>query len=50
MISTTENSNEFEKTKFWKEKSFKNKSTFGLMAQVTLVDIKKKSSMKCILI
>jgi len=37
VISTVENSNEFLKTKFWKEKSVEDKFTLGSMAQATLV-------------
>jgi hypothetical protein len=42
VISTAENSNKFEKTRFWKEKSVENNFAFGPVAQVTLVDMKKK--------
>jgi hypothetical protein len=37
MISTTENSNKFQKTKVWKEKSVEDMVTLGPMAQATLV-------------
>jgi hypothetical protein len=36
-ISTTENSNKFQKTKFWKEKSVADMVTFGPMTKTTLV-------------
>jgi len=39
VISVTENSNKFQKTRFWKEKSVENVVTFGPMAQVTIVYI-----------
>jgi hypothetical protein len=48
MISATENSNKFQKTRFWKEKSVEDLVTLGPTAQVTLVrghiDIKIKFS------
>ncbi len=37
MISITKNSNKFQKTKFWKEKSVENVVTLGPTAHVTLV-------------
>jgi hypothetical protein len=37
VISATENSINFQKTKFWKEKSVKDAVTLGPMAQATLV-------------
>jgi hypothetical protein len=39
VIFTTENSNKFQKTRFWKEKSLEDVVTLGPMAQATLVDI-----------
>jgi hypothetical protein len=36
-ISASENSNKFQKTRFWKEKSVENVVTLGPMAQATLV-------------
>jgi hypothetical protein len=39
MISATENSNKFQKTRFWKEKSVEDVVTIGAMAQATLVNI-----------
>jgi hypothetical protein len=36
-FSTTENSNKFPKTKFWKEKSVEDVVTLGLMAHATLM-------------
>jgi hypothetical protein len=39
MISATENSNKFQKTRFWKEKSVEDVVTVGAMAQATLVNI-----------
>ncbi len=44
MISATENSNKFQKTRFWKEKSVENMVTLGPMAQVTLVYIRIATS------
>jgi hypothetical protein len=37
MISVAENSNKFQKTSFWKEKSVEDVATLGSMAQATLV-------------
>ncbi len=37
MIYAAENSNKFQKTRFWKEKSVENKFTLGPMAQASLV-------------
>ncbi len=37
MISATENSNKFQKTRFWKEKSVENMVTLGPKAHATLV-------------
>ena len=37
VISAAENSNEFPKTKFWKEKSVEDVVTLGPTAQATLV-------------
>ncbi len=39
MISVNENSNKFQKTRFWKKKSIENvdESTLGPAAQATLV-------------
>jgi hypothetical protein len=37
VISAAENSNKFQKTRFWKEKSVEDVVTLGLMAQATLV-------------
>jgi len=37
VISTAENSNEFQKTRFWKEKSVEDMVTLGPMAQATLL-------------
>ncbi len=39
MISTIENSNKFQKIKFWKEKSVEDVVTLGPTAQATLVGI-----------
>ncbi len=39
MISTAENANKFQKTRFWKEKSVEDVVTLGPMAQATLVSI-----------
>ncbi len=36
VISAAENSNKFQKTRFWKEKSVENVVTLGPMAQATL--------------
>jgi hypothetical protein len=37
MISAPENSNKFQKTRFWKEKSVEDVVTLGPTAQATLV-------------
>jgi hypothetical protein len=37
MISATENSNKFQKTRFWKENLVEDVVTLGPMAQATLV-------------
>ncbi len=37
VISAAENSNKFQKTRFWKEKSVKDAVTLGPTAQATLV-------------
>jgi hypothetical protein len=37
VISAAENSNKFQKTRFWKEKSVEYVVTLGPMAQATLV-------------
>jgi hypothetical protein len=37
VISATENSNKFQKIRFWKEKSVDDVVTLGSMAQATLV-------------
>ncbi len=37
VISATENSNKFQKARFWKEKSVENGFTLGPTAQATLV-------------
>jgi hypothetical protein len=37
VISTAENSNKFQKTRFWKEKSVEDMVTVGPTAQATLV-------------
>ncbi len=37
MISAAENSNKFQKTRFWKEKSVEDMVKLGPMAQATLV-------------
>jgi len=36
MISTIENSNKFQKIKFWKEKSIEDRVTLGPMAHATI--------------
>jgi hypothetical protein len=43
VIIATENSNRFQKTRFWKEKSVEDVLTLGSTAQATLVYIKKVS-------
>ncbi len=50
VISITENSNEFQKTRFWKEKSVEDMDEFtlGPSAQATLVDLSmKEGSLFC---
>jgi hypothetical protein len=37
VISVAKNSNKFQKTRFWKEKSVENVVTLGSTAQATLV-------------
>jgi hypothetical protein len=39
MISAAENSNKFQKTRFWKEKSVENVLTLGPTAQATRVNM-----------
>jgi len=41
VISAAENSNKFQKTRFWKDKSVENLVTLGPTAQATLVMILK---------
>ncbi len=41
VISATENSNKFQKTRFWKEKSVEDMVTLGPTAQATLVELKQ---------
>ncbi len=41
VIFATENSNKFQKTRFWKEKSIEDVVTLGPMAQVALVGHKR---------
>jgi hypothetical protein len=43
VISATENSNKFQKTRFWKEKLAEDVATLGPSAQATLVVIKARS-------
>jgi hypothetical protein len=42
VISAAENSNKFQKTRFWKEKSVDDVGTLGPTAQPTLVYLKRK--------
>jgi hypothetical protein len=46
VISTRENSNKFQKSKFWKEKFVEDldKSTLGPMAHATLVIVMQEGS------
>ncbi len=44
MISATENSNKFQKTRFWKEKSVENVVTLRPMAQAKLLHIRIATS------
>ncbi len=39
MISATEKSNKFQKTRFWKEKSAEDMVTLGPTAEATLISI-----------
>jgi hypothetical protein len=39
MISATENSNKFQKTRLWKEKSAEDMVTLGPTAKATLISI-----------
>jgi len=41
VISAAENSNKFQKPRFWKEKSVEDVVTLGPTAQATLVKMKK---------
>jgi hypothetical protein len=41
VIYAIENSNKFQKTRFWKEKSVEDVVTLGPIAQATLVHIEK---------
>jgi hypothetical protein len=51
MISAAENSNKFQKTKFWKEKSVENMLTLGPMAHATLVYLwRKEGSLFCFVV
>jgi hypothetical protein len=45
VISATENSNKFQKTRFWKEKSVEDVATLGATAQATLVTIKRNMAL-----
>jgi hypothetical protein len=38
MIFAAENSNKFQKTRFWKEKSIEDVVSFGPMAHATLLE------------
>jgi hypothetical protein len=42
VISAPENSNEFQQTKFWKEKSVEDVVTLGPTARATLVLMKRE--------
>jgi hypothetical protein len=44
VISAAENSDKFQKTRFWKEKSVEDMGTLGPTAQATLVYLKTRSS------
>ncbi len=44
VISAAENSNKFQKTRFWKEKSVEDVVTLGPTAQATLVLLKLTKS------
>jgi uncharacterized membrane protein YvbJ len=46
VISTIENSNKFQKTRFWNEKSFEEVITLGPMAQATPVRLYGKVNRK----
>ncbi len=43
VISAHENSNKFQKTRFWKEKSVENVATLGPTAEATLDPMKSSS-------
>ncbi len=47
VISAAENSNKFQKTRFWKEKSVEDVVTLGPMAHATLVAIDIRFAMIC---
>jgi len=42
VISAAENSNKFQKTRFWKEKSVEDMVTFGPTTHATLVMMNRK--------
>jgi hypothetical protein len=42
VISATENSNKFQRTRFWKEKTVEDVVTLGPTAQATLVSCESK--------
>jgi hypothetical protein len=44
VISATENSNKFQKNRFWKEKSVEDLLTLGARAQATLVNMKRSKN------
>jgi hypothetical protein len=48
VISATENSNKFQKTRFWKEKSVEDVVALGPTAQATLVHMKSAISLHTI--
>jgi hypothetical protein len=48
VISAAENSNKFQKTRFWKGKSVEDVVTLGPMAQATLVNYYASSSTKIV--
>jgi hypothetical protein len=43
VIFAIENSNKFQRTRFWKEKSVEDVVTLGPMARSTLVDMKRQN-------
>jgi hypothetical protein len=50
VISATENSNKFQKTRFWKEKSVEDVVTLGPTAEAKLVSFEIRRGGQCSLV